>query len=590
MSISSLKRGSQASQEGTASASDVTQSMEFERVLREVGGFGLFNKTIMILALVLATGNTALSYFFHVFLLIAPTSQWCFVNGTSLEDFHDVAALPQQRCQLVSMSSDGINAYQCRRQWPDVPNGMESSTQPSSSQQWLWRTVGLCAESWKTYTVHTVFWAGSMTSYFVSGLIADRIGRRKTALLLIAVGSICNLLGAFFSDFVSYTALRFFAAAGAYPVTTTIFVLVMEYTVAEKRTLMAFVWSLTWTVFGVLAPWYAYLLQNWRALTETTACFSAVLFMVTLWLPEGIAHINGKDVSQEKFAIFLQATAKDVQTQRDAEKPPSFWQGTMAMLKSPNIRKISLLIYIAWFMISICYNGTTVQLGTLSLDLYTTYSVALAFELPMNIFCMFSLDALGRRWPNSLSMLAGGIICLLMWMFRQRSDTLTLIMVALLTMSFSGGYNITYQVASEVFPTVIRGRAVLLQRMLGDVGSQLGAQVASLAVLDEYVPFLVTGSLALVSSVLLFLLPETAGTALPQNIEDGEKFGKGQGICFCPLFLPVNHPEPVKEKPSLNEWTGILSLNKKNMPVTQKPAINKAFEHDLVVPTNIQFN
>ncbi|KAH7962757.1 hypothetical protein HPB52_017818 [Rhipicephalus sanguineus] len=576
--------------------------MEFERVLKEVGGFGLFNKTIMMLALVLATGNTALSYFFHVFLLIAPTSQWCFVNGTSLEDFDDFTALPQQRCQLVSMSGDGVNitsvdgsAQTCPTGWKFNP--AEFFTSVAMENGWV------CTESWKTYTIHTVFWAGSMTSYFVSGLIADRIGRRKTALLLIALGSVCNLLGAFFSDFVSYTALRFFAAAGAYPVTTTVFVLVMEYTVAERRTLMAFIWSLTWTVFGVMAPWYAYLLQNWRALTETTACFSAVLFMVTLWLPESsswllsvnrneeafttlqrIARINGKDVSQEKFAIFLQATANDVQTQRDAEKPPSFWRGTMAMLKSPNIRKISLLIYVAWFMISICYNGTTVQLGTLSLDLYTTYSVALAFELPMNIFCMFSLDALGRRWPNSLSMLAGGIICLLMWMFRQRSNTLTLIMVALLTMSFSGGYNITYQVASEVFPTVIRGRAVLLQRMLGDVGSQLGAQVASLAVLDEYVPFLVTGSLALVASVLLFLLPESAGTALPQTIEDGENFGKGQGICFCPLFAGES-PAPEKEKPSLNEWTGILSLHKKNMPVTQKPAINKGFEHDLVAPT-----
>ncbi|KAH6940218.1 hypothetical protein HPB50_026340 [Hyalomma asiaticum] len=266
-----------------------------------------------------------------------------------------------------------------------------------------------------------------------------------------------------------------------------------------------------------------------------------------------IADINGKDVSQEKLAVLLQTTATDVQTEKDAEKAPGFWRGTMVMLKSPNIRKISLLIYVAWFAISICYNGTTVQLGTLNLDLYTTYSVALAFELPMNIFCIFALDSLGRRWPNSVFMLAGGIICLLMWGIRNQSGMWTLIMVALLTMSFSGGYNITYQVASEVFPTVIRGRAVLLQRMLGDVGSQLGAQIASLAVLDEYFPFLVTGSLALVATVLLFLLPETAGTALPQTIEDGENFGKGQGVCFCPLFADIS-PTPEKEKASLGEW------------------------------------
>lgn len=600
-SITRSERSSQAPQEGTLSAGDATQSMEFEKVLEEVGGFGLFNKTIMMLALVIATGNTAMAYFFHVFLLITPTSQWCFVNGTSPEDFADFTALPQQRCQLVGLSSDGANAttvdgsaHTCPTGWKFNPD--EFFTSIAMENGWV------CADSWKTYTIHTVFWAGSMTSYFVSGLLADRIGRRKTALLLIAVGSICNLLGAFFTSFLSYTALRFFAAAGTYSVTTTVFVLVMEYTVAERRTLVAFVWSIAWTTFGMLSPWYAYLLQNSRALIETSVGFSAVLFIFTLWLPESsswllsvnrkeeafstlqrIARINGKDVSQEKLSKLLQATSCDAQTQMVADKAPSFWRGTMVMLKSPNIRKISLLIYAAWFMISICYNGTGVQIGALSLDVYTAYSVALAFELPVNFFCVFSLDVLGRRWPNSIFMLAGGIICFLMWAIRRESETWTLIMVALLTMCFSGGYNITYQVASEVFPTMIRGRAVLLQRMLGDVGSQLGAQVASLAVLDEYSPFLVTGSLALVASVLLFLLPETAGTILPHTIEDGESFGKGQGLCFFPLFASESQA-PEKKKPYLSEWTGILSFHKK-LPVTQEPAVNKAFERDLVIPT-----
>ncbi|KAL3219879.1 hypothetical protein MRX96_005639 [Rhipicephalus microplus] len=151
-------------------------------------------------------------------------------------------------------------------------------------------------------------------------------------------------------------------------------------------------------------------------------------------------------------------------------------------------------------------------------------------------------------------------------------------------MLFSRAHNIPYHVASEVFPTVIRGRNVLLQRILGHVSGQLESQAASLAVLDEYVPFLETGSLAPASGVLFFffLLPESAGTTLPQTIEDGENFGKEQGICFCPLFV-AESPQPEKEKSSLNELTGILSLHKKNMPVSQKPAINKAFEHDLVI-------
>lgn len=59
-------------------------------------------------------------------------------------------------------------------------------------------------------------------------------------------------------------------------------------------------------------------------------------------------------------------------------------------------------------------------------------------------------------------------------------ELLTMTLAVVTVMCFSGGYNVTFQLAFEVFPTVIRGRAVLLQRLMGDVGALLGAQVASL--------------------------------------------------------------------------------------------------------------
>ncbi|XP_077512412.1 solute carrier family 22 member 7-like isoform X2 [Amblyomma americanum] len=580
---------------------DTSQGMEFEKVLREVVGFGLFNKIVMTTALVLATANTALCYYFHILLLVAPTNQWCFVNGTSFEDLPDYTVLPPGRCQLVSLSRDGVNVAVadgstalCPTGWRFDPS--EFFTSVTMENGWV------CAETWKMYAVHTAFWVGSMTGNLLSGLLADKIGRRKTALLLIAVGSTFNLLGAFFYEFLSYTVLKVFAAAGSFPVTTIVFVLVMEYTVVERRTLVAFIWSVSWTVFGTLIPWYAYLLQNWRALVVSSSAFGVVLFLVTWWVPESpswllsanrkqdavvilgrITRFNGKDVSEERIDKLLTETGSDTKAQMIAKKAPSFWQGTVLMMKSPNIRRISLLMYISWFTISLCYNGTTVQLGQLGLDVYTSYSVAVASELPVNIFCIFALDALGRRWPSSICMLAGGVVCILMWLLRSDSDTWTLVMSTTLIFFFSEGYNIAVQVASEVFPTIIRGRAVLLQRMLGDVGGLLGAQVASLVHVDAYLPMLVTGCLALLSSVLVFLLPETAGAELPQTIEDGERYGKGQGLCFCPLFARDSEA-PAIEQPSSKKRAGLFSFQKK-LPVTRQPAVNKGFQDDAVVPT-----
>ncbi|KAK8776527.1 hypothetical protein V5799_030131 [Amblyomma americanum] len=224
------------------------------------------------------------------------------------------------------------------------------------------------------------------------------------------------------------------------------------------------------------------------------------------------------------------------------------------------------------------------MLGQLGLDIYTSYSVTIAFELPVNVFCILTLDTLGRRWPNAVFMLVGGIFSIAMWFLRDSSDTWTLVMATVLIFSFAASYNTTAQVASELFPTVIRGRAVLLQRMLGDVGSVLGTQIASLATLDTYLPMLVTGCLSLVASVLVFLLPETVGTALPQTIEDGECYGRGQGLCFCPLFN--RDSDAPGHEIRCARMRIRTSLFRKNLPVTQQPAVNRAYDSDsMVVPT-----
>ncbi|XP_072142361.1 organic cation transporter 1-like isoform X3 [Dermacentor andersoni] len=225
-----------------------------------------------------------------------------------------------------------------------------------------------------------------------------------------------------------------------------------------------------------------------------------------------------------------------------------------------------------------CYNVTTLELGRLGLNIYSTYSIAIACELPVNIICISSLDKLGRRWPNSIFILIGGTVCLVMWLLRSESATWTLVMATMLIMAFAGGYNITYQMASEVFPTIVRGRAVLLQRLLGDAGGLLGAQVASLAELDEYLPMLVMGCLALLGSVLVFFLPETVGTAMPQTIEDGERFGRDQGLWFCPLFTRDTEDTTQGESPNKRR-RGVLSFHKK-MPVTGQPAVNRAFDNN----------
>lgn len=68
---------------------------------------------------------------------------------------------------------------------------------------------------------------------------------------------------------------------------------------------------------------------------------------------------------------------------------------------------------------------------------------------------------------------------------------------------------------------------------------------------DTYIPILVMGVVSLVASVLLFFLPETVNHGLPQTLEDGENFGRDQGLCFCPMLTmrtqKVRQPQDVAD-------------------------------------------
>lgn len=196
---------------------------------------------------------------------------------------------------------------------------------------------------------------------------------------------------------------------------------------------------------------------------------------------------------------------------------------------------MTLLICYTGFIIGLGYNVILLQLGRFNLNIYWAYTLAAFSGFPMTAACVPLMDTIGRRWTKTgfLLISAGG--CLLLGLLQPESHAWTLGLAVSSIMAVAGAYLTTNQMALEVFPTVIRGRAVLLQKLLGEAGSLAGTQVASLVESNTYTPVLVTSVLSASAALASLLLPETLAQELPQTIEDGEKFGKGQGLLFCPL-------------------------------------------------------
>nr|XP_050044284.1 solute carrier family 22 member 7-like isoform X1 [Dermacentor andersoni] len=540
--------------------------MEFERVLKEIGGFGMFNKTIIAAAVVLGTWHAAICYLGHVLVLVAPPSQWCFGKGVIVSgEALDMTSLPRGRCQFVDEMSDaaGSGDYAnftahhytgatCPTGWRY--DNAEFFTSITMENEWI------CGDNWKMYATHTAYWIGSMAGCLISGFLADRMGRKKTILILLALGGSGNAFSALFSSFVGFTALRFITGLGAGTVCSATFVIAIEFTVSHRRSLITLIFAMSWSCLSAALPWYGYLVQSWRILLLSTTVIDFMLAaLVCFWVPESprwllsvgrkeealaslerISRINGKKMSRETLnKLLLQQEASEESDEQVApsRKPPSFFQTTLLLVKSPRIRRLTIFIYFAWFVITLCYNVITLQLGRLDLNIYSTYAIAIAFELPVNVLCLVLMDSVGRRWSNTGFLFLSAVACFLLGLLRPESSTWTLVLAVAAIMAMAGAYNVTNQLAPEAFPTVIRGRAVLLQKLIGDVGGLTGIQVASLVERDTYTPVLVMGALSLAATVVVFFLPETLEQALPQSIEDGENFGKDQTLCFCPVSV-----------------------------------------------------
>lgn len=533
-------------------------------MLKAIGGFGLFNKTVIPAMLVLTAWHTAVSYLGRVLVVVAPPSQWCFAEDldTAIQTL-DVAALPRGRCQFVDegpMVTEGgwytnVSMRQdhtatCPTKWRYDNN--EFFTTATMENDWV------CGDNWKMYATHMVFWIGSITGFVISGFMADRIGRKKTLLTFIALGGIGNSLGALFSGFVGFTVLRFVTGLGATTVSGAAFVLSIEFTTSHRRSLITLIFGITWAFLGGALPWFGYLVQSWRIMLLSGGVGDLVLIvLVFICVPESprwllsvgrkdeavaalvkVSRANRKTVSEETLDALLQ-TETDVTGKKasNGEKSPNFLQTTLLVAKSPRIRRLTLAIYFTGFIIGLCYNVMLLQLGRLNLNIYWAYTLAAFSGFPMTAACVPLMDTIGRRWTIMGFLLITAGTCLPLGLLRLESNALTLSLAVVSIMAVAGAYLTTNQMALEVFPTVIRGRAVLLQKLLGEAGCLVGTQVASLAESNTYTPVLVMGVLAAVTAVVALLLPETLEQELPQTIEDGENFGKDQGLWFCPFSM-----------------------------------------------------
>ncbi|KAH9642669.1 hypothetical protein HF086_011026 [Spodoptera exigua] len=443
-----------------ANEEEKKKNTDFDDLLPYVGEFGLYQKILFLLMIPFAF-FVAFVYFSQIFMTIVPEEHWCWVP--------ELANLTvEERRALAIPPSDGPFSHdRCKMYSADFSQALaDGRTTPDDEWPILdW----VCEKDNLAATAQAIFFCGAIVGGLVFGWIADKYGRIPALVGTNLLGFSAGIGTAFCNSFLTFALCRFFVGLAFDNCFTMMYILVLEYVGPKWRTFVANMSiALFFTLAASLLPWIALWADDWRMFAMGTSLPFA-LAILTPWLESSLKTIKESEAECRTYSV-------------------------LDLFKTPRLRRNAILLIVIWMAISLVFDGHVRNVGSLGLDIFLTFTIASATELPADTFLTAVLDS--------------GIFSLLATTVPVGGPSASLAILGRFAVNIS--YNIGLQYAAELLPTV--------------------------ANISQDLPLLILGVLGIAGGLLCLFLPETMDTEMPQTLLDGENFGKDQRFWDNPCF------------------------------------------------------
>ncbi|MEQ2295382.1 hypothetical protein AMECASPLE_013769 [Ameca splendens] len=284
----------------------------------------------------------------------------------------------------------------------------------------------VCSEQWKQPLTSLVYFLGGLSGCFVSGQISDWFGRKPVLFGSIAILSVFSSAVAFAPSWPVFTVLFFMLGLGQIACYIVVFVLGSEILVGSSRVLFCSLGQpFVYVISMMLLPGTAYLVRSWRHLSLTMALPG--LACIPLWwlVPESPRWLLSHGHLPEA-KLLLRSAALENQVEAPtviflppkAERPGSQKAesvGFLDLLKTANIRRVTMKLWLIWFSMSICYFGLSFSMSTLYGNPFLNYFLLTAVELP----AVFASWLAARSFPRRLSFISFSLLGALALLFIQ---------------------------------------------------------------------------------------------------------------------------------------------------------------------------
>ncbi|XP_045450926.1 beta-alanine transporter-like [Melitaea cinxia] len=552
--------------------------MDFDAILEDVGTFGKYQKLIIYFILLPAVIPCGFHAYAQLFMA-ADVKHWCRVP--ELEPLTDTeliknlsiplelknGVLEYSQCNMYN-----LNYSEIMKNYSDIANIDQSTEVMPCQNGWNYETTTykssvvtewnlVCNKDFFPTLGLVLLAVGGIIGNYIFGYLQDTIGRKPSFFIYLAIECIFGVATAFAQNYVIWVVYRFGVGFTVPAIMATPYVLAIELVGPKCRTLCTILSNIAYSLGLISLAGVVYLVRDWRHLALATTLPFAIFFLYIWPMPESprwllargqfekaeailknMARINGKSLPAN-YMVHLRRKYESDKLKQDLEKEKSRKYGIMDLFRTPNLRKKTIIITFIWFTNTSVYVGLSYYAPVLGGDEYLNFFLAGLVELPTYMFLWPSMERLGRRWTLCMSMVVGGIACLTTFLV----PNVTLALYCVGKMGISSAFVVLPLMASELYPTVVRGLGMSLSSVLGMLGpifipivNYLGSEIMVL-------PLIIMGALLVAGGIASLLLPETLNQHLPQTLEDGERMGLDTDFCCSP---------PVKEtKTSMEQET-----------------------------------
>ncbi|MGH0172862.1 UNVERIFIED_CONTAM: hypothetical protein FKN15_064072 [Acipenser sinensis] len=472
-----------------------------------------------------------------------------------------LADIPPHRCKLPYLNGTGVYLNQslptqvingemiysrCSRyKWVNTSrtgflndtesclDGWEYSTERyTSTIVTEWNLV--CEEDWKAPFSSSIFFAGVLTGSLISGQVSDRYGRKVVLFLTMALQTVFSLIQVFSNSWEMFCVLYFVVGLGQISNYVAAFVLGSELLGKSSRIAYSTLGVCVFYALGyIILPLFAYFIRSWRMLLFVISIPG--LFYVPLWwfIPESPRWLLSQGRVEEAEAIIRAAAKKNGVTPPmnifKGEEIIVFMQLTskvksqhsytyIDLIRTTNIRNVSIINFIIWMIITIGYFGLSLNTPNMIGDPYVNCFISAATEIAAYISAWAILKYTPRRIALSFPLLLGGAVLLLIQLVPSNLQILSTVLAMAGKFGITAAFSIVYVFAAELFPTVVRNMGVGACSMASRIGSVLSPYIAFIGTYNKILPYILMGSITVIVGLLSLLLPETQGQPLPEKI------------------------------------------------------------------------